>query len=417
MEKDKKTLLSNYFSLTVLQSLNYILPLITVPYLVRILGPSKFGIVCFAQAFIQYFIIFSDYGFNLSAPKEISIDRENNEKISAIFSAIIWIKILLALISFTIIFLIIYFSDKFRADFYIYINSFGIILGNAIFPIWFFQGIEKMQYIMFLNIIVKLIFTVSIFIFIDSAEDYIYVPFINSLGQVFVGLLGLNIIINKFGVRFLKPDLKAIIFQIKNSFFFFLSRISLSIYSITNTFVLGLFTTNEITGYYAAADKLFKAITMMNQPLVSVLYPYIARTKNISLYKKVFSIWTTASVLLSIFLFIFSKNVTYILFGSGYSDTILIIKIFSFGIPIIFVSVMLGLPLLAALGHSKYFNISVIIGSIFHILGLVIILPFLNVYFVAILTIFTEFVVFLLRLYRTSKYKLFKKPKEIIICK
>lgn len=84
LKSDYKVLLENFFSLSALQIVGYILPLITIPYLVRVLGVDKYGLVSFATAFLVYFQILTDYGFNLSATKEISVHRDDQTKLSEI---------------------------------------------------------------------------------------------------------------------------------------------------------------------------------------------------------------------------------------------------------------------------------------------------------------------------------------------
>ena len=135
----KKRLIENFCSLSILQVLDYFLPLITLPYLVRILGPEKFGLIAFAQSLIVYFLVLTNYGFNLSATREISINREKEEKVSEIFSSVMIIKFLFGVLSFVILILMLFFIPKFGSNWLIYIFSFGIILGNILFPVWFFQ--------------------------------------------------------------------------------------------------------------------------------------------------------------------------------------------------------------------------------------------------------------------------------------
>ena len=135
MNNTKKRLLENFFSLSLLQAANYILPLITIPYLVRVLGPEKFGLVSFAQAFIQYFVFLTDYGFNLSAVRKVSIYREDAKKISQIFSSVFVIKFLLCILSFSILASLVFSVDKFRSDWELYFVTFGMVVGNLLLPI------------------------------------------------------------------------------------------------------------------------------------------------------------------------------------------------------------------------------------------------------------------------------------------
>ena len=187
LEGDKKRVFHNFVYLYLVRIANYILPLLTVPYLVRVLGPGKYGLLAFAQAFIQYFMILTDYGFSASATREISVNSSDPLKVSRIFSSVMAIKTFLMILSFSVLSLAILIFGKFRSNSLVYFYTFGIVLGDLLFPVWFFQGMEKMKYITLRNIVAKIIFTASIFIFIRKPSDYIYVPLINSLGFLITG--------------------------------------------------------------------------------------------------------------------------------------------------------------------------------------------------------------------------------------
>jgi len=316
---EKKRLISNFLSLGILQGTNFILPLLTLPYLVRTLETDKFGLVMFAQAFIMYFTIFIDYGFNLSATREISIVRFDTQKISELFSAIITIKLYLLLFAFLFLIAIIFSFDKFEKNWLIYILTFGMVIGQTIFPVWFFQGMEKMKYITILNIMAKLIFTIAIFVFVHKTTDYLYVPILNSFGFILAGILSLVIVFRNFNIHFIKPKKSLMIHLFKESTHLFISNISVTLFSVSNTFILGIFTNNDTVGIYASIEKVIVAIKNLYAPLYQALFPWLSQKskKEIGVItKKMIPMIFLLGFFFFILLFIFAENILNTLYHS-----------------------------------------------------------------------------------------------------
>lgn len=411
MTGEKKTLLENFISLGALQIISYVIPLISLPYLSRVLGVEKFGLVFFAFSFMAYFIILTDYGFGLSATREIAVNRHNKNNLSNIFNSVIIIKIVLLLVCFVILTLACWFVPKLRTDWLVFQLSFLMVVGNAIYPVWFFQGMERMKYITFLNILSKTIFLVLIFIFVKQESDYIIVPLLNSMGFLVSGVLGFVFAIKEFKIKFYIPKLNSIIKQFKYSSEFFLSRVSVSAYTNTNTFCLGLIGSNIMVGYYVAAEKIYQAITGIQAPLSGAIYPFVAKNRDIKTYKKWFKIAVIINLLVCIFVFILAKWIITIFYGIDMTEAYKILRIFCIIALITFPSILLGYPLLGALGHTKEANGSVIIGSLIHAIGLITLytLNKMNIYTIACMVLITESVVFAIRAYSTYKYKLLKE--------
>jgi PST family polysaccharide transporter len=409
--EDKKRLLSNFFSLSILQAFTYILPLLTLPYLVRVLGVDKFGLVMFAQAFIMFFNILVDYGFNLSATREVSIHRDDKNKLTEIFSSVMSIKAMLIFVSFFILTIVVFSFEKFSNDWELYYLSFLVVIGNAIFPIWYFQGIEKMKYITIVNITSKLIFTILIFVVIQEPSDYIYIPVLNGFGFIIGGITSLWIVYKNFNQSFIFQKYIVLKMYFIDSSQFFLSRVSATSYFTANVFILGLFTNTTMVGYYSIAEKLYGGIQSLYAPITQALYPYITKERNIKLFKKLFYLIISINIFGVIFLYIFGEYIFGLLFTQDIGiESIGVFHIFLVANLVAVPSVLIGYPFLGAFGFSSYANMSVIYSSLYHLVGLLVLIFVFKVtiYSIAILFVTTTMLECLIRIYGVKMKNLWK---------
>lgn len=329
------TIIKNFIYLVLIQVAYYIFPLISLPYLVRILGPEKYGLVAFAQSFIGYFILITNYGFDLSATREVSINRAHKEKLSEIFSSVIYTKALLLSLCF-IILMVLLQLNKFHKDSMLYILTFAIILGQSLFPLWLFMGLEKMKYITIFTILERAVFTLTVFIFIKSPKDYIYVPLLNTVGYLTSGILGMYVSIFHFNITFKVFNMNAVLSQIRQGWNSFIATTCMSLYSTSNIFILGLFAGNTTIGYYAAAEKLIHAVQVMLAPLSKAVYPYISKTANeekaraLKFIKKVICINVVLGLVFSFTIFFAANLLIKTILGPMYKESIYILKILAF---------------------------------------------------------------------------------------
>ncbi len=410
----KKVLVKNFTSLSLLQLSNYIFPLITLPYLVRVLGPEKYGLVNFAAAFTGYFSILTDYGFNLSATQEISINRNNKQKVSEIFSSVIASKFLLFIVS-TILFLICLFSfDIFKTDRILFILSYVGLIGPVLFPLWYFQGSEKMNFILIISFIVKLLTLVSIFLFIKNFSDYLLLVTIYSSSQILYGVLGLTIILKKFNIKLFIPHLNNIIEQLKVSKNIFVSSLSISIISNSNVFILGLFVDKAIVGYFAAADKIRLAFQSMLGPMFTATFPHVSNLakESFKLFykfnKKSFFITSSFSLVIFLIILLNAEHLVSIILGDRYENSVLILKILSI-IPFLYsISNFLGVQVLIPLNYSQKYGAIMFFALIVHSSLAFILANYFQAIGSSIAVIITEIFTIILLIANIKKIKLAK---------
>lgn len=278
LSSELKTVKNNFISLTILQLLNMFLPLLLLPFLVRKLGLETFGLLIFSQAFIMYFTLIIDYGFNISATREISTHKHDKAYISKVFYSVFFIKIFLFLFSFILISIIIFSFEVFSKNYILYYISFSIVIGQMLFPIWYFQGVENMKMIAILNVIIKTLYTLTVLIFISSSEDLLYVAGFNSVSFIVVGTIAFYIAVRNLPFTSLDYQYTKLFFKESSTIFF--SNFFSSMYSVSNNFLLGIFTNTTLVGIYGSFEKIISALKGLYFPLYQALFPFVSRQKD-----------------------------------------------------------------------------------------------------------------------------------------
>lgn len=328
--KDARILVSNFVWLSALQVASYIFPLITIPYLAKVIGADGFGKIAFASAIMIWIQTIADWGFNLTATRDVAQNRDDTNKISEIFSNVLWSRCLLALLSLAILLLLIFMVPKFYENRTVILVTFLMIPGHILFPDWFFQAVERMKYTTLFNVLLKFLFTVAVFVFVKEKEDYILQPLFTSIGYVLCGVISLYLIIGKWGIKLHKPSFKNILSTIKRSTDVFVNNLAPNLYNSLSIVLLGIWGGSAATGIFDGGNKF---ISMSNQVL-SVLeqsfYPFLSR--RIDKHNVFLAVNLIASVSMAAILFFGAPIIVNLLLSPEFTESILVLKIMSVSI-------------------------------------------------------------------------------------
>lgn len=407
--QEGKSLIKNFSFLFSVNIANFILPLLTFPYLVRILGIEKFGLLSFATSIITYFLILTDYGFNLTATRDISINRKDKDKLNEIFSAVMSLKTIIMTLGFLVLLPLVFFIPKFNTFWYIFIFSYGSVLGQVLFPIWFFQGLEEMKVISILNILSKILFTLAIFLFINKEEDFYLVPIFSSLGFILIGLIATIIIKIKYDVRFIFQKQAILVKYLNEGWHLFLSNISVTLYTTATITFLGFYTNNTIVGYYSVADKVISAIRGVISPISQVLFPFlcnIAKTDPQKVYyinRKLAIFGGGIMLLISFILFVFAGEIIFVIFGKRDLDSILILRIFAIIPFLTFLHTIFALFTMIVFGKNKEYSNIILSAAFLNVLLCIILIPFFGYIGAALAVITIELFLLFRYVYFTHK--------------
>ena len=252
---DHASVMKNFFSLTFLKGLEYLVPLFLVPYLVRSLGIERYGIVQSAVSFMYIFLVITNFGFNYSAARQISIHRNNYHRASQIAGAILLLKTALMLLSFVLMMIIAFTLPSLRSELGLIIITFGFIIGDVLFPVWLYQGYEKMYLLSRFQIVARLALFVGVLIAVKEPDDYLLYPSIYYGTQIIMALATLLMSNRLLGIGISKPTMAIL----KEEFILgakpFMSSLAQVLYTQPRVFYVSLIASKLMTGTFAIADK------------------------------------------------------------------------------------------------------------------------------------------------------------------
>ena len=263
----------NVVALSVLQLSNYVVPLVTVPYLVRVLRPESYGRLAFAQALIMYFDLIADYGFNLSATRAVALCRHAPNDLGARFWLTMAARIALTAASAATLAILVFCVPRLRAAPELYAAAFLTVLGTTAFPVWLFQGIEEMGYITVAHTSARLLTIPALMLWVRSPNDLVAAAAIQGSVSLWAGLLVVPVLLRKLPHRFVCPSPAQTLGVLKEGWHTFFSSAASGLNAATTVLVLGLVAGNAEVGYYSAADKVIRAVSAMLNPASQALYP------------------------------------------------------------------------------------------------------------------------------------------------
>jgi polysaccharide transporter, PST family len=332
----------NFLSISLLQAINYLLPLIILPYLVKVVGVANFGISNYILTLFITIKILIDYGYNISGVKSIAEFKHHGKKLDRIFSNIFFTKLYLLFIVCTLLVIAVATIPSLNKHSTFILFSFFVVIGQSIMPVWFYQAMEKSEILVVFSILTRAVYLFQIFTYIKTEDDYIYINFFLGIADIALSVCSLLYIFFVFKIKLSVLSLSQFKAELKQNFVFARGNIYVTL-SLTLPFtVLGFFASNIILGYYGIADKIIQVLRTSASILHSATFPRAIQLYNQSF--TTFKVFARKLYLLLIFsysilflgcLFFPSFIIGFIINSSiVHVETILVLRILSF-IPLI----------------------------------------------------------------------------------
>ncbi len=364
-------LLKNIFSVGAIQIANYLFPLLTVPVVSRIIGPEKFGIINFANAFVLYFVLFIGYGFDLTATRKIAREPGNQENRSLVFSQVFQTQIILLLIS-TLVFTVFLFRlPQLSQEKPVAIYTFLTCVASVLTQNWLFQAMQDLSKVAILSLISKVVFTICILLIIHKRSDYVWQPLALSLSSILVSVVSFWWSIKRYHLKLRFVGIGTCFRLLWTERFFFISMVVINLYTTTNVVILGLYQNATEVGYYTAGQRLISIFqSVLSMTLAQAFFPFLGKAfgesyeKGISTAQKVLPLVMVTTGALVLVLFLAGPIALQILYGPAFSPAVNVFHILAATPLIIAFSTVLGIHVMMNLKMDALFFRITCVGAV-----------------------------------------------------
>jgi PST family polysaccharide transporter len=248
-----------------------------MPVVIRRIGADQFGVISVAQVVMIFLSTLSDYGFSLTATRDIALYKDDSERVSRIFSSVLASKMVLCIAAYALLWVLMLSVPLFRVHLLLYNLGFAYVLGQSLLVSWFFQGMEKMQFITISTLVSKIIFAALVIIFVRRPDDADLFLLFAGVGNILAGLFSILLAFRGFDLHFRRPLRADIVHELRDGWQVTGSNLSINTYQYINILVLRIFTNDLIVGYYSVAERIFFAIRQVLGIFSLAIYPHVCQ--------------------------------------------------------------------------------------------------------------------------------------------
>lgn len=404
MKMNKVT--KNTIMLYIMNIAQLILPLVTLPYLTRVLTVDNYGVVNYVKSIMTYMQIIIEFGFILSATKDIVKAGNDKKIIGEITGNVILGKILLSMLSLIVLIIFTIFVPILRNNVAFTMLSFIPIFLSTFLIDFFFRGIEKMEVITIRYIVMKSISTLLTFLFVRGNGDLLMIPILDIIGNV-VAILLVWKEVYKLGIKLSFGTIKDIWDSIADSFLYFISSMASTAFGALNTLLVGILLSSKEVAYWSLAMQILGAIQALYTPINNGIYPEMVKERKFSLIIKVIKIFMPVVFIGCLIILLFSKPILFVIGGRKYLEMSYLIKLLIPGIIFSFPAMLFGWPVLGAIDKVKETTTTTVVTTIVQVVGLIVLMLVgeFTLVNIALLRGGTEFILLTSRLYFINKFK------------